>query len=193
MRILLAPLWVRALYWSLLGAVIALAASMFSSADSHRPILLNWPTGTVLFVVVTAAFGALLTWRTQETRLPYLAQVRGLTPAQRAAAIRATTAGEPPADPEVLKAALRLGTVYLDQHKTNRRRYQLMTALLMTAAVLLLVIAAYNGDAWGLVYPVLVLIVIPLVRWWNEIVVSRTRRQNKLLQSARRSQRKKRV
>lgn len=192
MRILLAPLWVRTVYWCLLGAVIVVLASGFSSG-SHRPWVLNWPSGTLLSLVLAVAFGALLTWRTQGARLPYTAQVDGLSPAQRSAAIRATTTGPAPADPEVLKAALRLGTVYLDQHKTNRRRYQVMTVILLTVAVFLLVVAAVEGDAWGLVYPIIVLIGVPLARWWTEIVVARTRRQNRMLVDARRTQRKKRV
>lgn len=193
MRILLAPLWVQALCWALVGAVVAVMASIFSADESHRPILLNWPAGTLFFVVFTIAFAALLTWRTQDTRQTYLAQVQGLSPAQRSAAVRASTSGPAPEDPEVLKAALRLGTVYLDRNKANKRRDQAMTAILMAAAVLLLVIAAYDGDAWGLVYPLVVLIVVPLARWWTEGMVSRTRRQTKLLQSARRAQRRKRV
>lgn len=192
MRILLAPLWVRAVYGCLLGAVIVLLASAFSSG-SHRPIVLDWPTGTLAFVGFTVVLGAALTWRTESLRLPYTAQVTGLSAQQRSAAITTATRGPAPSDPEVLKAALRLGQVYLDHHKANRRRYQVMTVILMAVAVFLLVVAAVEGDAWGLVYPIVALIVIPLVRWWTEIVVSRTDRQNRLLVTARRTQRKKRV
>src|SRR5690349_11195247 len=77
MRILLAPLWVQALCWALVGAVVAVLASMFSADESHRPILLNWPAGTLFFVVFTVVFAAMLTWRTQDTRQTYLAQVQG--------------------------------------------------------------------------------------------------------------------
>lgn len=192
MRILLAPLWVRAAYWGLVGAVIALLGGAFS-AGSHRPIVLNWPWGTVVFVLVALGVAALLTWRSQTARLPYAAQVEGLTPAQRKAAIRATTAGPAPEDPEVLKAALRLGQVYLDQQKTNRRRYQVLMGVLVAIALFLLVVAAVEGDAWGLVYPIIVLVVVPLTRWWTEAVVQRTQRQNRMLVNARRSARKKRV
>lgn len=192
MRILLAPLWVRAVCWGLLGAVAALLGSAFSS-ESHRPIMLDWPTGTVLFVVFAVGFGALLTWRTQAVRLPYLAQVEGLSPAQRSAAIRAVTRGPAPEDPEVLKAALRLGQVRLDQYKAGRRRYQVVMAILVAIALFLLVVAAYQGDAWGLLYPIIVLVVVPLARWWTEAVIQRTQRQNKALTDARRAKRKKRV
>ena len=192
MRILLAPLWVRAVCWGLLGAVVAVLASAFSSG-SHRPIVLDWPSGTMLFVVFAVGFGALMTWRTESAREPYLAQVTGLTPAQRTAAIRAATRDPVPADPEVLKAALRLGTVYLEQNKANRRRNQVMTIILMAVAVFLLLVAAVEGDAWGLVYPIVVLIVVPLTRWANEIAVQRTKRQNRTLVEARRTQRKKRA
>jgi hypothetical protein len=189
---LLAPLWVRAVCWGLLGAVVALLASAFSSG-SHRPIVLDWPSGTLLFVVFAVGFGALMTWRTESARLPYLAQVTGLTSAQRAAAITATTRGPVPDDPEVLKAALRLGTVYLEQYKANRRRNQVMAMILMAVAVFLLVIAAVESDAWGLVYPIVVLIAVPLTRWWTEIAVGRTKRQNRILVEARRTKRKKRT
>lgn len=192
MRILLAPLWVRAIYCGLLGAVVVLLASAFS-AQSHRPIVLDWPTGTLLFAAFTIVVGAVLTWRTQTARLPYLAQVEGLSAAQRADAIRTTTRGPAPEDPEILKAALRLGRVYLDQHKANKRRNQVMTAILMTVAMFLLIVAAYEGDAWNLVYPIIVLIAVPLVRWWTEITTARTQRQNKMLVAARRTHRKKRV
>jgi prepilin signal peptidase PulO-like enzyme (type II secretory pathway) len=192
MRILLAPLWVRAVCSGLLGAAIALSASAFYGS-SHRPIAVDWPTGTVVFSVLTLGVGALATWRTQVARRPYTAQVEGLSRAQRSAAIRATTRGPAPEDPEVLKAALRLGQVYLDQHKTNRRRDQVLTAILMALAIFLLVVAAYEGDAWGLVYPIVVLIVIPLTRWWVEAVTQRTERQTKMLTQARRASRKKRV
>ncbi|CAN5713322.1 hypothetical protein BH10ACT9_BH10ACT9_33300 [soil metagenome] len=192
MRILLAPLWMRAVYWCLVAAAIAVLASAFS-AGSHRPLVLNWPLGTLAFLVLAAVLGALLTWRSQTARLPYVDQVAGLTSAQRSVAIRATTGGPAPEDPEVLKAALRLGQVYLDQHKANRRRYQVMTAIAITVAVFLLIVAAVEGDAWGLVYPIIVLIVVPLMRSWTETVAGRTKRQNKMLVTARRGQRKKRV
>lgn len=192
MRILLAPLWVRAVYWGLLGAVVALLASAFSSG-SHRPIVLNWPTGTLLFAVFAVGFAALLTWRTESARLPYTPQVAGLTSGQRAAAIKATTRGPVPEDPEVLKAAVRLGAVYLEQNKANRQRNQVVTIILLVVAVFLLVVAAVEGDAWGLVYPIIVLIVVPLTRWWNEIAVQRTKRQNRTLVEARRTKRKKRT
>jgi hypothetical protein len=192
MRILLAPLWMRAVYWCLVGAAIAVLASAFS-AGSHRPLVLSWPLGTLAFLVLAAVLGALLTWRSQTARLPYVDQVAGLTSAQRSAAIRATTGGPVPEDPEVLKAALRLGQVHLDQHKANRRRFQVMTAIAITIAVFLLIVAAVEGDAWGLVYPIIVLIVVPLMRSWTETVAGRTKRQNKMLVAARRGQRKKRV
>lgn len=192
MRMLLAPLWLRAAYWGAVGAVIALLGGAFSSG-SHRPIVLNWPWGTVVFVLVAVALGALLTWRSQTTRLPYATQVDGLSPPQRKAAIRAATTGPAPEDPEVLKAALRLGRVYLDQQKTNRRRYQVLMGVLVAIALFLLVVAAVEGDAWGLVYPIIVLVVVPLTRWWTEAVVQRTERQNRMLVNARRSARKKRV
>ncbi|CAN5138941.1 hypothetical protein BH11ACT7_BH11ACT7_02300 [soil metagenome] len=192
MRILLAPLWLRAVYWGLVGAAIAALASAFS-AGSHRPLVLNWPVGTLLFLLVAAVLGAALTWRSQTARMPYVDQVAGLSPAQRSAAIRAATGGPAPQDPEVLKAALRLGQVYLDQHKASRRRYQVMTAIVIAVAVFLLVVAAVEGDAWGLVYPIIVLIVVPLMRSWTETVAGRTKRQNKILVAARRGQRKKRV
>ncbi|MGB3482152.1 MAG: hypothetical protein WBB07_08035 [Mycobacterium sp.] len=192
MRVLLAPLWARALYWTVLGAVIvALLAGVFTA--SSRPLVLDWPVGTASYIAVTAVFGAALTWRSQTSRLPYTAQVAGLTSEQRSAAIRATTGGPLPADAEVVKAALRLGTVYLDQHKANRRRNQVMTGVLVTIAIFLLIVAAYDGDVWGLVYPLVVLIVLPLTLWWTESKVSRTKRQNRELTQARRTQRKKRV
>jgi hypothetical protein len=142
---------------------------------------------------VAVGLGALLTWRSQTARLPYAAQVDGLTPPQRGAAIRAATTGPAPEDPEVLKAALRLGQVYLDQQKTNRRRYQVLMGVLVAIALFLLVVAAVEGDAWGLAYPIIVLVVVPLTRWWIEAVVQRTERQNRMLVNARRSTRRKRA
>ncbi|WP_197378265.1 hypothetical protein [Mycolicibacterium mengxianglii] len=192
MRVLLAPLWLRALVWTALAAVIVQLISSLTTASDRGPMVLDWPWGTAIFVFLTITTGAFLTWRTDRGGDPYRPQLAGLSPAQRSAAVAATFGGPAPADPEVLVAALRLGQVYLEQAARYRTRAWLTAGALALACALALYTAADRGDGPAAACALLLLLLLPAALWWSRAQQRRADAQHRLLTAARHYQGQKR-
>ncbi|WP_099023882.1 hypothetical protein [Mycolicibacterium palauense] len=184
MRILLAAAWVRVLCWCALAAVIVSAAGLAVSAG--RPMMLHWPAGTLVFAAAVLAVGGLGAWRSEGMRAVYTDQVEGLTAGQRRAAVSAVHRGPAPADPDALVAAIRLGTVYLDQADRARRRNVAAYLGVGVVSLVLLVQALIADDVWALGYWLVLLVTLPVVAWWSGHRVRRVRRQQQVLVNARR-------
>ena len=183
MRILLGPLWLRLVYWSVVGAVVVVLSTSLSSSSSSHPLVTRWPLGTLFAVVLAIAFGALLTYSNQKNRAPYLAAVEGLTPAQRSAAVSLIYGGPAPLDPVVHAAALRLGKAYLTQSALYRRRQLVVFAILFVGA-LLLVATGYDDGLQKVALPLAFLIVIPVAAGWSQFQLRRIETQHALLTDA---------
>jgi hypothetical protein len=183
MRILLGPLWLRFVYWSVVGAVVVVLSTSLSSSSSSQPLVTRWPLGTLFAVVLAIAFGALLTFSNQKNRAPYLAAVEGLAPAQRSAAVSLIYGGPAPLDPVVHAAALRLGKAYLTQSALYRRRQLLVSGILFAGAVLL-VATGYDDGLQKVAVPLAFAILIPVAAGWSQFQLRRIETQHALLTEA---------
>jgi hypothetical protein len=182
MRILLGPLWLRFVYWSVVGAVVVVMSSWFTSSPG-QPLVTRWPLGTLFAVVLAIALGALLTFGNQKNRAPYLVAVEGLSPAQRSAAVSLIYRGPAPLDPVVHAAALRLGKAYLTQFALYRRR-QLMVFAILFVGALLLVATGYDDGLQKVAAPLAFLIIIPVAVGWSQFQLRRIETQHALLTDA---------
>ncbi|MET0701187.1 MAG: hypothetical protein ABWY93_16150 [Mycobacterium sp.] len=173
-----APLWLRVLYWSVVGVIIVVLTTTFSSRD---PLVTRLPWGPLFILALGVGFGAFVTSRSGKTAEPYLAAVDTLTAEQKAAAVRAAHGGPVPAEPAVWAGAQRLGELYLKQSAANRRRQLIVLGVLVAAVVLMLVGAIVANNRGQTVVMAIYVVVLPLSGWWSEYQLRRIETQHRIL------------
>jgi hypothetical protein len=118
-RLISAPWWVRWLVTALLVALLlAPILAVFVPDVAHSA---RWAWGLLflgIYSLVLAAVAAALQRPVQRT---YLAAFDGLSRPQRSEAVRALRRGEVPADPAVVAAAIRVGTLSMAYQRRARR------------------------------------------------------------------------
>ena len=162
-RLVVAPWWVR---WLVSASVFAvLLVAIFAWVISGF-VSTGWPWALVSVVVFSLIVTALTTLAQRPISDSYAPAIAGLNLSQRKQVVRALRRGEVPVDPQVLAAAIRVGTLSLAYHRRvpdrQRKLAWCVPALWVVAGILQFVGGSVGG---GLTWTGLAVLIAARLAW----------------------------
>ncbi|KPN46463.1 hypothetical protein AN931_23060 [Mycobacterium intracellulare subsp. chimaera] len=156
------PWWMR---WLINSALIGALLAVFWCLQITYPFERAAPTVLALALVgYSVAAGAVSALGQRPARAAYIEAMRGLSPAQRAEAVRALRAGALPTDHSVLAGAIRCGAVaeaYYQRASRGRSAQAIAVAVLALAGIASFVLSdPRHGTLWLLLATLLAAVTV---------------------------------
>jgi hypothetical protein len=162
-RLVVAPWWAL---WLVSAATFTVTLSVICALGLPRFAAAGWTWPLLSVLVFGVVVTALLTRARRPIQQSYARTVTGLDLAQRSQAVKALRRGEPPCDPAVLAAAIRIGdlsTVYQRRVPPWQERLAWVVPALWVLAAILEFVG--NNPRAGLTWCGLALVVVARLVW----------------------------